>query len=90
MDSPQPPDAADSKELPGSAGTPYCSLLLGAVRRLLTPELVRGKLRHMKNLRCLYEQKLILIGQHPVQQIERSSKELYFYRQKEAKIRKLY
>ena len=48
----------------------------------------------MKNLKSLFEQKSIWIGQHPIQQIERSSEELYkmkdFDKQKGAGTRKFY
>ena len=55
---------------------------------------VKDKLRHIKNFKSLFEQKSILIGQHPIQQRERSSEVLDkmkdFSRQKGAGTRKLY
>lgn len=55
---------------------------------------VKDKLRPIKIFKSLFVQKSIQIGQHPIQQIERSSEEPYkmkdFHRETGAGTRKLY
>lgn len=38
--------------------------------------LLKDKQKHIKNFKSLFEQKSILIGPHPISQVERSSREL--------------